>query len=597
MNQEQANQEKKGKGKLILVLILTLALAVGAGTGIYFVWQGASYLTTDNARVTTTLISITPPVPGTLERFTIYEGRYVEENEILGWVENGEAIRSPINGIVVRTLAVRDQTVSPHEPLALIADINGLHIQANIEETDIARIQLGQTAIVTIDGFGSRQFSGYVSEIGHATQAELTGSALFFNTGGTFTRVTHLIPIKITVTDEVNLDSFIGVNARVRLPLRQPAVVQPFTTPAGAGDGISVRGTVESVESRNIYTTLGFMVERVYVKEGDRVTAGQTLGTLDTGDLALTIAQQRASLETARQSADSAVFETQRMLREASANLANNTNIHILSAEAALNAAETALTAAQKNYNDAVRDHTTGSNTQAARIELETRENAHANALILHAGGIISQDELRQTETALTLARNQYNDATEVQQRTLERVRIALQSAVSAHQNAQELFNASRIAAGQDIARLRDGITSAEIASNLEHMELALQLLEKQLEDSVIRSPIDGTVTAVIAREGAVGMGLLFVIEDTDSLKITTRFREYDIGRIETGMAVIITSNATGNAEYAGIISRINPAAAAAAPIVEFEAEVTVTSAETGLRIGMNARVDVVLEH
>jgi len=206
--------------KVMIVLIVTLVLAGGVGTGIFFVWRGAGYLTTDNARVTTTLIAITADRPGPLQRFTLYEGRRVDENEVLGWVENGEAFRSPFEGVVVQSNAVQDQIVTPMENLAVIADINDLHIQANIEETDIGTIRVGQPAIVTIDPFGSRQFHGYIAEIGRVTAAELTGQALFFNTGGTFTRVTHLIPVKINITDDINLENFIGVNARVRIPLR-----------------------------------------------------------------------------------------------------------------------------------------------------------------------------------------------------------------------------------------------------------------------------------------------------------------------------------------------------------------------------------------
>ena len=215
---EQTEEKKKNKGGIIVLLILILILAAGAATTFHFIRRGANYLTTDNARVTTTLISISSNVPGPLERFTIYKGRRVEENEILGWVENGEAFRAPFSGLIVQTNAVQEQLVSSMDTLAIIADINDLHVQANIEETDIGRVHLGQPVIVTIDPFGSRQFNGYVSEIGHVTQAELAGTAMFFNTGGTFTRVTHLIPIKINIIDEeISLENFIGVNARVRI--------------------------------------------------------------------------------------------------------------------------------------------------------------------------------------------------------------------------------------------------------------------------------------------------------------------------------------------------------------------------------------------
>ncbi|MCL2841417.1 MAG: efflux RND transporter periplasmic adaptor subunit [Defluviitaleaceae bacterium] len=216
-----ANEKKKsGKMKYIIITLLTLLLGGGAAAGIFFVWNSAGYLTTDNARVTTTRIYIAPNIPGTLERFTIYEGRYVGENEILGWVENDSAMRSPVDGLVVHTDAVQGQAVSPMQPIAVIADIGNIHISANIEETDIGRLEIGQPAMVTIDPFGNQQFNGYIAEIGSITAAELAGTTMFFNTGGTFVRPTHLLPVRINITDDVNLDNFIGVNARVRIPVR-----------------------------------------------------------------------------------------------------------------------------------------------------------------------------------------------------------------------------------------------------------------------------------------------------------------------------------------------------------------------------------------
>ena len=213
-------EKKKGKGKIIALLIVTLILIAGAGIGFHFVQQSINYLTTDNARVTTNRITISSATPGILERFTISTGQYVAANEILGWVENGEAMRSPVDGLVLYSIGVQGQAVAPMEPLAIIADTDRIHIQANIREDDILRLRVGQQAIVTIDGFGNRQFSGYIADIGRITNAELTGQAMFFNTGGNFTRVVHLIPIEINLLDDINLDSLIGVNARVRIPMR-----------------------------------------------------------------------------------------------------------------------------------------------------------------------------------------------------------------------------------------------------------------------------------------------------------------------------------------------------------------------------------------
>jgi len=467
---KEALEKKKAQGKKFMGLLFLLVIAAGAFFGARFVRQSVSYLTTDNARVTTTLIAVMPTAPGILERFTLFEGRHVEKNEVVGWVENGEPMRSPVNGVVIQSAAVQNQVVSPMSPLAVIADTGNLHILANIEETDITRIHVGQSATVTIDAFGSRQFAGYVAEVGQVTAAELAGTAIFFNTGGNFTRVTHLIPVRINIVDDVNLNSFIGVNARARISLRQSD--RRIVAPADGGNGnrsngISARGTVESVESRRVYGTLGSMVERVYVEPGDRVEEGHTLAALDTADL----------------------------------------NVQLANANAALRVAE---------------------------IQINTAEHNLRILRPLHAVGGIPGNDLQQAE-------------------------FAVQSAVALSRQAQAQVDATRIA----------------------------------LERSVIRAPISGTVTAVAAKEGSVGMGLLFVIEDIDNLRVMTSFRESDLSLVRTGMGVTITSDATGNSEYAGVINRINPAAMAFAPVPEFEAEVLVTSANTSLRVGVNARLDI----
>lgn len=498
------------------------------------------------------------------------------------------------------------------------------------------------------------------------------------------------------------------------------AFADNHSTPSA--DRLMVRGVVESVESRNVYTTLGYRVERIDVAIGEQVTEGQILAVLDTGDLELTIAQQRleiemlqkmvelvpvqrrAELETMREMAESiplqrnaeletlrrmaelipvqrnaelnllrqnnqnTIQENQRLYDEAVANLENNTNMHILNAEALLNAAEMNLTVAQRNYDNALKDNEEGKNLHIlsadsalnnARIELETVKSNHERFKLLYEAGGLSRNELRQFENTLTHAQNAYDDArtnynsaVELERRTLELLEIEMQSALSIRNEAQIMLDTTRLAARQEIDMLRSNLTTAQIASDLEPMEVAvnlesmeiagnlssmeiatnlesreianklvsmelasnlesielisnlermrinLQILEKQLEDSTIKAPISGTVTAVNAKEGTtVGSGHLFVIEDTENLRIATRFREYDITRIQTGMEVSIRSDAVGNAVHAGTISRINPAAVnnASAAAVEFEVLIAVTSQNTGLRIGMNTTLEVLL--
>jgi len=446
----------------VLAALLSLGLLGGAGIA-FHLRQSANYLVTDNARVTTTLVSIAPSSPGILERFTAREGRRVAENEALGWVEDGEALRSPVDGIVVRSVAVPGQAVSPMEPVAVVADAGNIHVLAQIDEADIGRVRVGQPATVRMGAFGRRRISGHVRGIGLVSHAELSGAPLFFDIGGNLARVTRFVPVEIAIDDDVDLGGLIGLNADVRISLRAGVVDLPRS--AGGQPGLTVRGTVESVRRRNVYSALGGTISRVYVEAGDRVVVGQKLGAMDTADIA----------------------------------------IRHRSAEAALRMAETALAAAEH--------------------ERET---------------------MSQLYVARAVARN-------------------------------------------DFLRAEFALRTAE--ASLRQALAALDGIEAVLERHVVRSPIDGTVTVVAAKEGESGAGLLFVVEDTDSLRIVTSFREDDLDAVRPGMAVRIASNAAGGAEYAGVISRISPSATS--PFAGFEAEVLVTSRDTGLRIGTTARLTV----
>lgn len=421
-----------------------------------------------------------------------------------------------------------------------------------------------------------------------------------------------MIKIFVLVTSLALVGMLSGCNAPVgneQITPHTEAVYDTYIAAASSNE-IIVRGVVQSTLSRNVYSTLGLMVEHVNVEVGDRVYAGQVLATLDSYNLELNIKSQQAALDQARQNSQNGLSNSQRMLNEATANLSNNTNMQILNAQAALTSAEANLARLRKDYDAAVRDYESGSDMQVinartalrnAEITSDNTERNYTQSRALYVLGAISADEMRRAEDERILAQNSYNNArisyenaASSQTRTLEQLRVSINQAIAAEQSAREMVRASRVAAEQDIARLRNNVSTAELSANLEHMELSLQMLERQLEDATITAPISGTVTAVIAAEGATPAamgGLMFVVEDTDNLRVITRFREYDIGLITEGMEVSITSEVTGGEVYAGVINRINPAAVEGSPVVEFEVEIGILPLETSLRIGGTARV------
>ena len=173
--------------------------------------------------------------------------------------------------------------------------------------------------------------------------------------------------------------------------------------------------------------------------------------------------------------------------------------------------------------------------------------------------------------------------------------------------NAKDQREASNNAIEQQIDSLKDSLVGSQIAAqSTQSQEIAIQKMQNTLEDATITAPVSGVVTAVYAKVGEPGNGLLFVVEDTQSLKINTKIKEYDVANIREGMPVVIKSDATGDQEISGTVTYIAPAAVKTEAgntqtggndsNVEFEAEVQVNDPNCGLRIGMNTRLTVLLE-
>ncbi|MDR1753660.1 MAG: efflux RND transporter periplasmic adaptor subunit [Eubacterium sp.] len=210
----------KQRRKNSLFIFLALLIMIGVGVWYYFYWEGNTYFSTDNARVTSKTYPISVAMSGKLLDFSVKEGDFVVENEILGFAENSGYIKSPINGQIVKSNAVLNQVVSPASPVLVVADVYNMHIGANIEETDIIKIKEGQSADIEIDAFQGQKFHGNVYEIDYTTQTALSGNLTSFSTSGTYTKVTQLIPVKISILEDVDLTGLIGVNATVKIKIK-----------------------------------------------------------------------------------------------------------------------------------------------------------------------------------------------------------------------------------------------------------------------------------------------------------------------------------------------------------------------------------------
>lgn len=396
-------------------------------------------------------------------------------------------------------------------------------------------------------------------------------------------------------------------------------VVYTELRPGDLVNSIGTKGTVESVSKNNVYSTLNLTVKTINAEVGDRVEAGQVLCVLDSGDLELDIAKQKADLNTSQKSSLNQLENNQRIYNEAAAKLTNGNNSQIVSAQSSLKSAEVNLENAKRDYENTLNDLKNNSNTQiinaesslkTATLDLEAKEKNLENNRVLYEVGAISKSDFDNSNDAYISSLNKYNDALTSlenakasQERTLTQQESSLKTAQINYDNALASLNSATTNASQDLENYKNNVESSKISASNDSQLITIQKLEKQLADSVIKAPVSGTVTAVYAKEGTTGSGLLFVIEDTDNLKISTRIKEYDVGFVKEGMAVEIKSDSTGDAVYSGVVTSIDPTAAKASngetdttSDIEFKASVMVSSRQTALKIGANTRLNIILE-
>lgn len=106
------------------------------------------------------------------------------------------AVKAPSKGTIGQKSAELGEFVAAGKPLFSITNLEDVWIGANIEETDIGKIALGNRVEFTVDAYSGVAFGGEVIETGPATGAQY---ALLptENTAGNFTKVTQRLPIKI----------------------------------------------------------------------------------------------------------------------------------------------------------------------------------------------------------------------------------------------------------------------------------------------------------------------------------------------------------------------------------------------------------------
>ena len=230
------------KVKVIGLIFGVLILLGGGAVAAWFIYDNIYFFTTENAQIAADMITITPEITGELKSWDIQEGDFVSLGQVLGKQDIGmlvtstamnvqnlansadsiiskAEITSPITGKVVQSNVIKGQVISPGMEIAIIADTTHFYVNAHVEETDIFKIAPGQQVDIRIDAYPRRRFTGSVERIGQATETAFN-TFPSLNTSGEYSKVTQLIPVKITIIDAGDLVVMPGMNATVKIHIK-----------------------------------------------------------------------------------------------------------------------------------------------------------------------------------------------------------------------------------------------------------------------------------------------------------------------------------------------------------------------------------------
>lgn len=209
--------------KLIIFNMIIIIIVAAVGFACYYFYnQSSLYLETDNAQVSGQEISIVAPAAGKLVSWSGTIGTKFNSGDSVGQIEvqNGNTTQTisipiPQNGTIVQNDATTDQYVAPGTPLAAAYDMNNLTVTANIDETKIQDVKVGDIVDVYVDAFPGTTLNGSVKSMGLATTSSfsLLPSS---NTNANFTKVTQVIPVTIKLND-IPGGLVPGMNVSVRI--------------------------------------------------------------------------------------------------------------------------------------------------------------------------------------------------------------------------------------------------------------------------------------------------------------------------------------------------------------------------------------------
>jgi len=208
---------------------------------------------------------------------------------------------------------------------------------------------------------------------------------------------------------------------------------------------------------------------------------------------------------------------------------------------------------------------------------------------LVQKGSILGQIDQRTPKNTLDQAKSD-----------LEASRVRLENAKSQYDRGKELHAKGSIS-DKDYEDIQESFAQAK--STVVRTEVSYENAKIALDDTIVRSPVQGTIISrpvevgqvISSPTSAVGGGtVLMTMADLSKVRVRALVDEIDVGKVSIGQTVSIKVAAYRDKEFFGIVSKIEPLANLEDSVTTFPVLIDIENDKNLLLLGMNT--DVVIE-
>lgn len=239
--------------------------------------------------------------------------------------------------------------------------------------------------------------------------------------------------------------------------------------------------------------------------------------------------------------------------------------------------------------------HSNGTIEPVQTVEVKSKASGEIIRMGIDVGDYVYRDSLI-CVLDTTTAYNDYRQA----EADFRVAKVAVRQKEREYNRQKKLFDQNLLSEKE--------LDEAEVAleqarATLVRATSSLSTAEERLEDTEIRSPMNGLVLRKLVEEGQIissgvtnvsGGTTIVQVAQMDSVYVVADVDETDIGQIQLGQRVEVEADAYPDMKFKGVVEKIAPIATVDQNVTVFEVTTRIDNRNDMLKAGMNCTIEVV---